>query len=211
MHGKDDGRAFPRVPARRADTGRRAVHERLAEILRRSDTLRLFKALAVHPDTPRRARVVMWLCVGYLASPIDLVPDFLPIVGHVDDAIVVVLALRWIARSAGRDRIVACWPDTPASLSALLTLVGPRRSEPGLARRGANARGTLVVRVSRAFAKARPRSASKPRRGLPATRLRALGRAAGRAWPPPRERSGYPRPEGTPRVRTAPLALGSVA
>jgi uncharacterized membrane protein YkvA (DUF1232 family) len=87
------------------------------------DTLRLFKALAMHPQTSRRARVVLFLCLAYLASPIDLVPDFLPIIGHVDDAIVLVLALRWVARMAGRARIEECWPGSPAGLSSLLSLV----------------------------------------------------------------------------------------
>lgn len=88
------------------------------------DTMRLFKAVATHSQTSRRARIVLFLCLGYLASPIDLVPDFLPIIGHVDDAIVVVLALRWVARSAGRARLEECWPGSPAGLSALLSLVG---------------------------------------------------------------------------------------
>jgi uncharacterized membrane protein YkvA (DUF1232 family) len=87
------------------------------------DTLRLFKALAMHPDTSRRARLVLLLCLAYLASPIDLVPDFLPVIGHVDDAIVLVLALRWVARTAGRARLEECWPGTPAGLSAVLSLV----------------------------------------------------------------------------------------
>ena len=54
-----------------------------------------------------RCKVALVALVAYLASPIDLVPDFLPVVGVLDDAIVVALTLRWIVRVAGAERVRA--------------------------------------------------------------------------------------------------------
>ena len=58
------------------------------------DILRLVRRLAGDHAVPRRARLTLWLLVAYLASPVDIVPDFVPVVGYADDAIVVALALR---------------------------------------------------------------------------------------------------------------------
>ena len=58
------------------------------------DLLRLLRRLASDRSVPRAARARLWLLLGYLAIPIDLVPDFVPVVGYADDAIVVGLVLR---------------------------------------------------------------------------------------------------------------------
>jgi uncharacterized membrane protein YkvA (DUF1232 family) len=91
------------------------------------DVVRLVRRLAADPAVPRSTR---WWLVGllaYLLSPIDLVPDFLPVVGYADDAIVVAIALRFAIRHAGMPAIERQWPGTPEGLRSLLALVGARR------------------------------------------------------------------------------------
>jgi len=69
---------------------------------------------------PIRGRLV--LLVGYLAVPIDLVPDFIPVLGYADDAIVIGLVLRSVIRRAGPDVVRQHWPGTPAGLDTLSRL-----------------------------------------------------------------------------------------
>ena len=88
------------------------------------DLLRLLRRLAGDSTLPRGVRIRLWLLLGYLVMPIDLVPDFIPVVGYADDAIVVALALRSVVRRAGRDALERHWPGTPDGLSAVLRLAG---------------------------------------------------------------------------------------
>jgi uncharacterized membrane protein YkvA (DUF1232 family) len=86
------------------------------------DLLRLLKRLAADPETPRGVRVRLVLLLGYLAMPIDLIPDFIPVLGYADDAIIVALVLRSATRAAGSDSLDKHWPGTPEGLSALKRL-----------------------------------------------------------------------------------------
>jgi uncharacterized membrane protein YkvA (DUF1232 family) len=86
------------------------------------DVLQLIKRLAADPETPRGVRVRLALLLGYLALPIDLIPDFIPVLGYADDAIVVALVLRSATRAAGPDALDRHWPGTPEGLSALKRL-----------------------------------------------------------------------------------------
>jgi uncharacterized membrane protein YkvA (DUF1232 family) len=88
------------------------------------DVLRMCRGLAADPDVPRGVRVRMGLLVGYLLMPIDLVPDFVPVVGYADDAIVVVWALRSVVRAAGPDALDRHWSGTAAGLQAVKRLAG---------------------------------------------------------------------------------------
>ena len=88
------------------------------------DLLRLLHRLAADDSLPRGVRVRLWLLLGYLASPIDLVPDFIPVLGYADDAIVVALVLRSVVRRAGTDAVVRHWPGTPEGLTSLQRLTG---------------------------------------------------------------------------------------
>ncbi len=88
------------------------------------DVVRLLRALAADPTLPRGVRVRLGLLVGYLLLPIDLIPDFVPVIGHVDDAVVVVLALRSVVRVAGADALAAHWPGSRAGLAVLHRLAG---------------------------------------------------------------------------------------
>ena len=97
---------------------------RLKDLLRLlPDLLRLTGRLARDGSLPRGVRVRLWFLLGYLALPIDLVPDFVPILGYADDAVVVALVLRSVVRRAGPDVLERHWPGTPAGLAALLGLV----------------------------------------------------------------------------------------
>jgi uncharacterized membrane protein YkvA (DUF1232 family) len=86
------------------------------------DLLRLIRRLAADPETPRGVRIRLALLLGYLALPFDLVPDFIPVLGYADDAIIVALVLRSATRSAGTDALAKHWPGTPEGLTALKRL-----------------------------------------------------------------------------------------
>jgi uncharacterized membrane protein YkvA (DUF1232 family) len=88
------------------------------------DCVVLGKRLLVDPTVPRRAKVVVALLVAYLALPVDLVPDFIPVAGQADDAIVAALALRYMLRFVSTETLEACWPGPEVSLRLLLRLAG---------------------------------------------------------------------------------------
>lgn len=86
------------------------------------DVLRLLRRLTVDPGVPRGVRVRLWLLLGYLALPFDLVPDFLPVIGYADDVVVVALVLRSVTRQAGTAALVRNWPGTADGLAAVCRL-----------------------------------------------------------------------------------------
>jgi uncharacterized membrane protein YkvA (DUF1232 family) len=86
--------------------------------------VRLLRRLAGDRSVPRAARARLWLLLAYLAIPIDLVPDFVPVLGYADDAIIVSLVLRSVVRRAGPHVIRRHWPGTADGLAALSRLAG---------------------------------------------------------------------------------------
>ena len=88
------------------------------------DLLRLLRRLATDPSLPRGVRIRLGLLLAYLAIPIDLIPDFVPINGYVDDAIIVTFALRSTVRRAGLEAVRAHWPGTDDGFAALCRLTG---------------------------------------------------------------------------------------
>ena len=88
------------------------------------DLLRLLKRLATDPDMPRGIRICLVLLVAFVASPIDVIPDFIPVIGFADDIILVALLLRWVARSAGPAALAEHWPGTADGLAAVHRLCG---------------------------------------------------------------------------------------
>jgi uncharacterized membrane protein YkvA (DUF1232 family) len=93
---------------------------RLGEALRLlPDVLRLLRRLASDSDVLRTARVRLWLLLADLAIPFDLVPDFVPVLGYADDAIIVSLVLRSVVRRTGAPVIRRLWPGTKDELAAL--------------------------------------------------------------------------------------------
>jgi uncharacterized membrane protein YkvA (DUF1232 family) len=90
------------------------------------DVVRLVRRLAADRTLPRGVRIRLWALLAYLLTPIDLVPDFLPVIGYADDVVVVAWALRSVVRRAGIDALEQHWPGTPAGLAVVtrLTRVG---------------------------------------------------------------------------------------
>jgi uncharacterized membrane protein YkvA (DUF1232 family) len=88
------------------------------------DLLGLLRRLTADRTLPRGIRVRLVLLLVYLASPIDLVPDFLPVIGYADDAIIVAVVLRSVIRKAGHGPLERHWPGTPAGLAIIQRLAG---------------------------------------------------------------------------------------
>jgi uncharacterized membrane protein YkvA (DUF1232 family) len=88
------------------------------------DVVRLLRALAADGSLPRGVRVRLVLLLVYLASPIDLVPDFIPVLGYADDAVLVVVVLRSVTRRAGPDAVARHWTGSPEGLAAVRRLAG---------------------------------------------------------------------------------------
>jgi uncharacterized membrane protein YkvA (DUF1232 family) len=102
--------------------GRRGQARALATFI--PDCIVLVSRLARDSRVPRRRKLLLLLLVGYLALPFDLVPDFIPVAGQLDDAIIVALVLRSFIRSGGQDLIRELWPGPDQSLALILRLAG---------------------------------------------------------------------------------------
>lgn len=84
------------------------------------DAVTLVRRLRHDPRVPRRARIAVVLAGMWVLSPIDLIPEFLPVIGPLDDVVVVALALRYAARRVPREVVTEAWPGEPALLERLL-------------------------------------------------------------------------------------------
>ena len=89
----------------------------------------LVARLARDPRVPRRRKLLLLALAAYLASPLDLVPDFIPVAGQLDDALVVGLVLRRFVRAGGEPLIRELWPGPERSLALLVRAA--RLDEPG--------------------------------------------------------------------------------
>jgi uncharacterized membrane protein YkvA (DUF1232 family) len=78
------------------------------------------RRLRTHPDVPRRAKVALLIAIVWVVSPIDLLPEFLPVIGPLDDVVAVVLLLRYAARSVPREVLLEAWPGDPRLLERVL-------------------------------------------------------------------------------------------
>jgi uncharacterized membrane protein YkvA (DUF1232 family) len=88
------------------------------------DLVRLLRRLARDSTLPRGIRLRLWLLLGYLALPFDLIPDVVPVVGYADDAMVVVLTLRSVIRTSGFAAVERHWPGTADGLTVVRRLSG---------------------------------------------------------------------------------------
>jgi len=100
--------------------GRRQDARALAGFI--PDCLVLFRRLLGDDRVPRRNKLLLGALIAYLAMPIDLVPDFIPIAGQLDDALLVAFVLRTLLRAGGPDLLREHWPGPTASLNALARL-----------------------------------------------------------------------------------------
>lgn len=88
------------------------------------DLLRLIRRLLADRSMAVGVRVRLALLLIYLASPIDLVPDFIPVIGYADDVVIVALVLRSVISRAGADAVRRHWPGTEEGLAVMLRLAG---------------------------------------------------------------------------------------
>lgn len=88
------------------------------------DVLVLVRRLAGDPSLSRGVRWRLVLLLAYLAFPVDLVPDFIPVAGYADDALLVAWVLRSVVRVAGPEALDRHWPGTPQGLSVVRRLAG---------------------------------------------------------------------------------------
>jgi uncharacterized membrane protein YkvA (DUF1232 family) len=89
------------------------------------DCVTTVRRLRKDPRVPRGAKIAIVVAGLWVASPIDLIPEFLPVIGPLDDVVVVALALRYAGRRVPRDVLFAAWPGEPRLLERLL---GPART-----------------------------------------------------------------------------------
>ena len=88
------------------------------------DCIVLLSRLLRDPRVPRRRKLLLAGLVGYLALPFDLVPDFIPVAGQLDDALVVAFVLRRFLRSGGEPLVREHWPGPERSLALVLRIAG---------------------------------------------------------------------------------------
>ena len=100
--------------------GRRSEARALARFI--PDCLVLFRRLLADGRVPRSRKLALVALVGYLALPFDLVPDFIPVAGQLDDAILVALGLRFVLRATGPELRREHWPGPADSLAVLMRL-----------------------------------------------------------------------------------------
>jgi uncharacterized membrane protein YkvA (DUF1232 family) len=117
----DPGRA-----AAAADTWR-PTHWSREAIALLPDLARLLRALVSDPRVPRRAKLVAAAAAGYVASPVDLLPDVIPTFGGVDDLVVVLGAVRYLVATAGYDLVRELWTGNDAGFSMVIVLTGVDR------------------------------------------------------------------------------------
>jgi uncharacterized membrane protein YkvA (DUF1232 family) len=89
------------------------------------DCIVLVTRLARDPRVPRRRKLLLIGLVGYLALPFDLVPDFIPVAGQLDDAVIVALVLRHFIRAGGEPMMRELWAGPEQSLALILRLARP--------------------------------------------------------------------------------------
>ena len=89
------------------------------------DVLRLLRSLIGDGSTPLDVRVVLVGLVAWIVSPIDLIPEFIPVLGPLDDVVVGIVAMRYVRRRVGIEALRARWTGTPDGFELLTRIVGP--------------------------------------------------------------------------------------
>jgi uncharacterized membrane protein YkvA (DUF1232 family) len=102
--------------------GRKGVARAVARFV--PDCIVLFRRLLADPRVPRRKKLILAALIPYLMLPFDLVPDFIPIAGYLDDAVIVTLVLRHVLRGSDRELIESHWSGPQESLTLILRFAG---------------------------------------------------------------------------------------
>ena len=108
--------------------GRRDEARALAAFI--PDTIVLVARLLRDPRVPSSRKAALFFLAGYLALPFDLIPDFIPVAGQLDDAIVAALVLRFVLRGGGPEVLAENWPGSPEGCRLIARLAFPGR-DPG--------------------------------------------------------------------------------
>ena len=87
------------------------------------DIVRLARRLLADPRTPARHRVALVVLIVWLVSPIDLLPEFLPGIGPLDDIVAAAVILGWIGRGTGRGRLEELWPGDAAGFGVVARML----------------------------------------------------------------------------------------
>jgi len=108
-----------------AIVGKRTAAKELAMFL--PNVLLLFRGLVRDPRCPRRSKALLLFAAAWIASPIDLIPEFIPFLGPLDDAVLAALVLRHVLKKAGPEVIQDHWRGDPATIERLLRASNLRR------------------------------------------------------------------------------------
>jgi uncharacterized membrane protein YkvA (DUF1232 family) len=101
----------------------------IAELLRLiPDVLRLIRALLADRSVPLSVRIALIGLLAWLLSPIDLIPEFIPVLGPLDDAVVAILVLRYVRRRLGEPELRRRWAGSDAGFELLTRVLGQARS-----------------------------------------------------------------------------------
>jgi uncharacterized membrane protein YkvA (DUF1232 family) len=93
------------------------------------NVLRLLRGVHSDPEIPRSVRTRIWIAIAYNIQPINLIPDFIPVIGFADNIVVTAWALRSAVRKAGTDVVARHWPGTEEQFALLLQVA--RLAPPG--------------------------------------------------------------------------------
>lgn len=88
------------------------------------DVLRLLRSLVGDPAVPLDVRIVLVGLVAWIISPIDLIPEFIPVLGPIDDIVVAVVAMRFVRRRMGVEDLRRRWSGSPGGFELLLRVIG---------------------------------------------------------------------------------------
>ncbi len=88
------------------------------------DLVRMLRSIVADPSSPTDVRVVLVGLLIWILSPIDLIPEFIPVVGPLDDVLVAVVALRYVRRRVGVDEMRSRWPGSDQGFALLVRVVG---------------------------------------------------------------------------------------
>jgi uncharacterized membrane protein YkvA (DUF1232 family) len=88
------------------------------------DLVRLLRSILADRSAPLDVRLVLIGLLAWILSPIDLIPDFIPVLGPLDDVVVAVVAMRYVRRRVGVEDLRRRWSGTPEGFALLLRIIG---------------------------------------------------------------------------------------